>query len=73
MLYDKRLPHVRIPTENTEKPQFTVIYIIVIHMHHGVYKVYKPQRPKAVAHKHSEGTTKSLRIYKLRRLHGACV
>ena len=31
------------------------------------------RRPEAVAHERSEGATKGLRVYKFRRLHGACV
>ena len=30
-------------------------------------------KPEAVAHEQSKGTTKDLRVYKFRRLHGGCV
>ena len=32
----------------------------------------KAQLCKAIAHEHSEGVTKGLRVYKIHRLHGAC-
>ena len=42
-------------------------------MHQGVYEFYKPEGPEAVALERSEGATKGLRVYKIRRLLGACV
>ena len=42
-------------------------------MHNGVYEFYKTCLPEAVVYKHNEGITKGLRVYKIHRLHCACV
>ena len=41
------------------------VVIVIIQVHCEVYEIYKPE---AVAHEHSEGTTKNLRVYKFHRL-----
>ena len=46
-----------------------VVEILVIHGCHGVYVT----KARAVVREQSKGTTKGLRIHKLRRYHGTCV
>ena len=36
-------------------------------------RIIKTRRPKAVAPERSEDATKGLRVYKIHRLHGACI
>ena len=36
-------------------------------------QILETRRPEALAHEHSEGTTKGLRVYKICRLHSAYI